>query len=162
MILYIVRHAWAGDPDDPKYPNDDLRPLTDKGRKRFRGVVKRLAKRGFAPAQVATSPLVRCEQTAKLVCKHVPGKPPLTVLEQLAPGARLEELLPWTRDQAASDVAWVGHAPDVGRLMAALIGAEGECVDFAKGAVAAIEFDDTIAPGRGTLLWFATAELLGR
>lgn len=161
MILYIVRHAWAGSPDDPRYPDDALRPLTDKGRKRFRRVARRLAKRGMAPARVATSPLVRCRETAEILVKCT-GKPPLTVLEQLAPGARLDELLPWTREHGAGDVAWVGHAPDVGRLAAALIGADGECIDLAKGAVAAIEFDDEIAAGRGTLRWLATAELLGK
>ena len=42
MLLYIVRHAFAGQHGDPSYPDDSLRPLTKKGRKQFRRVVKKL------------------------------------------------------------------------------------------------------------------------
>ncbi len=51
MLLYIVRHAYAGQHGDPRYPDDALRPVTKRGRKQFARVVKKLAKRGFAPAR---------------------------------------------------------------------------------------------------------------
>ena len=35
MLLYIVRHAYAGQHGDPHYPDDSLRPLTKRGRKQF-------------------------------------------------------------------------------------------------------------------------------
>ena len=35
MELFIIRHAWAAERDDAAFPDDSLRPLTDKGRKRF-------------------------------------------------------------------------------------------------------------------------------
>ncbi len=47
--LYIVRHAFAGQHGDPRYPDDALRPLTKRGTKQFRKVVKKLHRRGFAP-----------------------------------------------------------------------------------------------------------------
>ncbi len=34
MRLYIIRHAWAGDPG-PEWPDDAQRPLTDDGRAAF-------------------------------------------------------------------------------------------------------------------------------
>jgi phosphohistidine phosphatase len=161
MLLYIVRHAWAGQHGDPEYPDDSLRPLTKKGEKRFRRVAKRLAKRGVAPCRVATSPLVRCRQTADILMDQLDGQAELTVLNELSPGAQLDELLPWTRQQASSDVAWVGHAPDVNHLLAALVGSGSGHADMDKGAVAAIEFDGTLAAGAGTLRWLVTAEVLG-
>jgi phosphohistidine phosphatase len=161
MLLYIVRHAWAGQHGDPEYPDDSLRPLTKKGEKRFRRVAKRLVKRGFAPCYVATSPLVRCRQTADILMDHLNGIAQLTVLDELAPGARLEEVLPWTRQQPAGDVAWVGHAPDVNHFVAALIGGGSGHADMDKGAVAAIDFDGTLEVGAGTLRWLSTAEVLG-
>ena len=60
MLLYLVRHAYAGQHGDPRYRDDSLRPLTTKGRKRFRRVIKKLSQRGFGPTLVATSPFVRC------------------------------------------------------------------------------------------------------
>ena len=159
MILYIVRHAYAGQHGDPRYPDDSLRPLTKEGRKRFKRMAKRLAKRGFEPGIIATSPLVRCRQTADIIADVVPGDPEVVELSELAPGSRLDALISWTAQQAEQKVAWVGHAPDVDRLAGALLG--DAHVRFAKGAVAAIEFDAEVAAGRGTLIWFATPKLLG-
>ncbi|HEX5443696.1 MAG TPA: histidine phosphatase family protein [Pirellulales bacterium] len=159
MIVYVVRHAWAEDRDEAAYPDDDLRPLTAKGKKRFRRVVKRLVKRGFDPRRLATSPLVRCRQTADLIAEYAPQGPTPEELDDLKPGGRLEPLLAWTAECREGDVAWVGHAPEVEELTAALIGGEA-ALHFAKGAVAAVEFTGRVFAGQGLLLWLATAELL--
>jgi phosphohistidine phosphatase len=158
-LLYIVRHAWAEEQGE-SYPDDERRPLTKSGRKRFRKIIKRLAKRGFNPLHVATSPLVRCRQTAEIIAKHVDSGPQVTNLDALAPGSSLEPLIAWTRLQSEGDGAWVGHSPDVGRLTASLIGEPHTAICFAKGAVAAIEFDHEIAAGKGQLRWLVTAEIL--
>lgn len=161
MLLYIVRHAWAGQHGDPAYPDDSLRPLTKKGEKRFRRVAKRLVKRGLSPCHVATSPLVRCRQTADVLMHYVGGKAELAVLKELVPGARLEPLLPWLRQQQEGDIALVGHAPDVSHLLLAFIGGTSGHIDMEKGAVAAINFNGAVEPGTGTLEWLATADMLG-
>ncbi|HVU87725.1 MAG TPA: histidine phosphatase family protein [Pirellulales bacterium] len=159
MFIYIVRHAWAGQHGDPAYPDDSLRPLTDKGKKRFRRMVKKLVKREFLPTAVATSSLVRARQTADIICDVCPGSPALAVLADLSPGGRLEPLLQWTREQSG-DVAWVGHAPDVESLAADLMGASNGQIGCEKGAVAAVRFAGPIAAGAGELVWLATADLL--
>ncbi|HEX7376468.1 MAG TPA: phosphohistidine phosphatase SixA [Pirellulales bacterium] len=159
MKIYIVRHAWAEDQDETKYPDDDLRPLSRKGRKRFRRLARKLAKRGCDVARIATSPLVRCRQTADILADYLASEAVIVELDALRPGSRVEPLLEWTRQQQGQDVAWVGHAPDVGGLTAALIG-ESAAIEFDKGAVAAVEFSDPPAAGRGVLRWLAVAELL--
>jgi len=58
-------------------------------------------------------------------------------------------------------IAWVGHAPDVNRLAAAMIGDGESVLHFSKGSVAAIEFDDIPALGAGELRWLVTAKVLG-
>ena len=45
MILYIIRHAWAEEADEARWPDDGRRPLTKAGRKRFAQVVETLAER---------------------------------------------------------------------------------------------------------------------
>jgi phosphohistidine phosphatase len=158
MKLYIVRHGLAGEHGDPRYPDDRMRPLTEEGRKRFAAVAKHLADAGFAPQVVATSPLVRCRQTAEIVAERVRGKPKLIELEALEPGSRLEAL----NDQGKEEIAWVGHAPDVSDLTAALLSARGDAaIRFAKGAVVCIAFDGEVARGAGELQWLVTARVLG-
>lgn len=163
MLLYIIRHAWAVDRDDPAYPEDALRPLTEEGRERFGKLVKLLAERGFAPGLVATSPLVRCRQTAEIVSRQVRGRPAVVERDELAPGSDLGGLLAWTNGQPAGreEIAWVGHAPDVEYLAGDLIGASRGATRFAKGGVAAIQFDAPPTQGAGTLWWLVTAKLLG-
>lgn len=161
MKLFIVRHAWAGQHGDPRYPDDRLRPLTEDGKDRFAQVVKRLSDRGFKPRLIATSPLVRCRQTAEIVAAGVSGHPQIIERDELQPGSNLADLLAWTVEQEDQPVAWVGHAPDVGQLAAALIGNGTGAIRFAKGGACAIDFETEMAPGRGQLQWLATAKLLG-
>ena len=70
----------------------------------------------------------------------------------------LEEILLAIQEHGA--VAWVGHAPDVGRLTAALIG-QGGWIRLAKGGVAAICFYDAPEVGGGELRWLVTAKMVG-
>ncbi len=153
MLLYIVRHAYAGQHGDPRYADDAFRPLTTKGRKRFRRLVKKLARRDFAPTLVATSPLVRCRQTAEVICDRVSPPPELVELDSLKPESQLDALVAWTNEQGSEAVVWVGHAPDVDQLAAMLVGAQDGAIVFAKGAIAALEFDDQVAIGQGQLRW---------
>ena len=163
MDLYIIRHAWAGHYGDSEWPDDGLRPLTEEGKERFARVVQQLAGQGFAPEIVATSPLLRCRQTADLVAEGLPDRAEVVELDALLPGSDREALLEWTARQSPEhgQVAWVGHAPDVGRLAADLIAESGGWIRFAKGAAAAIRFHGTPAVGDGELRWLVTAKLLG-
>ena len=162
MDLYIVRHAWAGDRDDSRWRDDGMRPLTAEGKERFARVVKKLVGAGVTPTVIATSPLVRCRETAELLAAALDG-PKIVELDELRPGSNLEGLLRWTVRQAAKhpQIAWVGHAPDVSRLVAALIGDGGSLIHFAKGAVAAIRFDGEPTLAVGELQWLASAKMLG-
>jgi phosphohistidine phosphatase SixA len=163
MFLFIARHAWAGEHGDPRWPDDSLRELTAEGIERYTQVVKALADRGFEPGRIATSPYTRCRQTAEIIARYVAGKPKIDELEALEPGSEIEPLLEWSREHAANDgnVCWVGHSPDVDELAAELIGESAARIRFAKGAVAAISFDDGIDVGAGELNWLATAKSLG-
>jgi len=161
MHLYIIRHAWAYEHGDPRWPDDSQRPLEQEGAERFAQVVKLLAQRGFAPDVIATSPYVRCRQTAEIVAAHFAQSPQLVELDGLKPGSDFAELLEWTRRQRAESIAWVGHAPDVGWLAASLISEGDAVIRFAKGAIASIRIEGPLGIGCGELEWHATAKLLG-
>jgi phosphohistidine phosphatase len=157
--LYVVRHAVAEEGSDGVL--DSERRLTPKGRKRFARMVERLIGRGLEIDLIATSPLVRCRETAEILAAGLGGSPRVEVVAALAPGADWQSLVEWTVQQDAGRVAWVGHAPCVGRLVAVSIGDASAAVRMSKGAIAAIALDD--GPGQpGELDWLVTPELLGR
>jgi phosphohistidine phosphatase len=160
MLLYVIRHAYAYEHGDPRWPDDTKRPLAPEGAERFRRGMKALAKRGFEPRVIATSPHVRCRQTADILAEEVGAKPPVE-LPALAPGSDLDELIVWTSRQRAESIAWVGHSPDVEFLLSSLISEGDANVRFAKGAVAAIRIHGDLAPGSGELQWLATLKSLG-
>ena len=162
MNIYIVRHAWAGHYGDSQWPDDSLRPLTEEGKERFAQLVAKLVGRGMTPEFLATSPLVRCVETAKLLAAGIGGAE-VVELDELRSGGDVDGLMRWTVRQARTHqkIAWVGHAPDVNRLAAALIGDAEGVIHFAKGGVAAIRFDGLPILGGGELQWLVTAKVLG-
>jgi len=162
MFIYILRHAWAGDFGDPRWPDDSQRPLTAEGKTRFQHVANHLVATGFAPVAIATSPLVRCRQTAQILAESLAKPTEVQPVAALAPGSDLAALLDWTRRfEGQGDVAWVGHVPDVGNLSAALVGDGMASIRFAKGACSAIRFDGEVAPSAGDLHWHVTAKAIG-
>ncbi|MFM7034292.1 MAG: phosphohistidine phosphatase SixA [Planctomycetia bacterium] len=157
--LYVVRHAWAEDvgPDG----DDASRPLTKKGRKRFEKFIAHLGAAGMQVDRIATSPLVRTRETAAIMAEVFGIETQVDVLEALAPGADWQALVEWTIHQDAARVAWVGHAPCVGRLVALTIGDGSAAIRMQKGAVASICLED--GPGHpGELEWLATAGMVER
>lgn len=156
--LYVVRHATA---EDAVAGNDDhSRRLTRKGRRRFARLVRRLAAAGMEIDLVATSPLVRARETADILAAEL-GTPAVEVVDALAPGSDWQALVEWTVQRDAARVAWVGHAPCVGRLVALSIGDGSAAVRMQKGAIAAIALDD--GPGQaGELEWLVSPDVLRR
>jgi phosphohistidine phosphatase len=155
--LYVVRHAWAEDagPDG----DDFARPLTKKGRRRFERFVAHLRDGGMQLDLVATSPLVRARETAEIMAEVFGIAARVEVVDALAPASNWHALVEWTIQQDAASVAWVGHAPCVGRLIALTIGDGSASVRMQKGAVASIRLDD--GPGHpGELEWLATAGMV--
>ena len=155
--LYILRHAWAE--ELAAGIDDHSRRLTKKGRKRFQKCVRRLCDAGMALDLVATSPLVRTRETAEILAAELPNSPPIIVVDALAPGGDWQSLVEWTINQDAARVAWVGHAPSVGRLVGLTIGDGRAAIRMQKGAVASIRLDDGLGQP-GELEWLATADML--
>ena len=127
--LVIVRHAEAasGEPDE-------LRALTPEGREAARALGQRLARDGFRPDAVLTSPLLRARETAQELARPVDLEPEPD--ERLAPGATPEGVRAAIQERGETVVV-VGHQPDCSRIAAALTG--GAEPAFPPGAMLAIE-----------------------
>jgi phosphohistidine phosphatase len=151
--LLLVRHAVAAE-RGPNYPDDRKRPLTSEGVTRFKRVVDGLKDLDVKLELVLTSPLVRAHHTAELLVSGIGGKPRLEVLDALAPGGRLAQVLEAIakHSKRAKHLALVGHEPDLGELAARLLRSRGT-IEFKKGAVCCIELDGAMPTGPGTLRW---------
>ena len=87
MLLHLLRHADAGDPNAWQGP-DAIRPLSAKGRRQSKRLGDHLAAIGFATDAIVTSPKVRAEQTADLVGERLDAS--VTVDDRLGGGFDLE------------------------------------------------------------------------
>ena len=162
MLLLLVRHAHAGDRDPERWPDDTLRPLTDKGRKTQAKVAKTLRDLGHRPELVLTSPWLRAAQTAEILQQGLalPAPPiPCPALADDPDPAALQEAVGPRGDKAV--VALVGHSPWMEELAALLLtgATHGLRLDLPKSGVLALE-SDRIAPGKGTLRFFLRPKML--
>ena len=154
MILYLVRHADAGDPS--AWSGDDAdRPLTPLGHRQAITLGESLKARGVTVGSIVTSPLVRAWETAaELRDVLLPDGPEPEHCPLLAPEVgKRRKLCRFLEGVGAESVVAVGHAPDIGDLAAWLIGADGGAIEMEKGAAVAIEFDEEPGKGDGQLLW---------
>ncbi|MGZ6126468.1 MAG: phosphohistidine phosphatase SixA [Myxococcales bacterium] len=141
--VYLVRHGIAVDPL-PGQP-DESRPLTAKGRRRFRRAARAFARLGEEVGELFTSPLVRAVQTAEILARAL-EQDEVSVLEELRSGAPVPDLIAALRSRIADGggVALVGHDPQMSQLVVALARlaqAEAAQVEFGKGAVVRIDVD---------------------
>ena len=107
---------------------------------------------------IVTSPLVRTRETAEIMV-DVLQTPRLEIHDSLAPGSNWKEIAEWTAEENVAKVAWVGHAPCVGRLVAKAIGDGNASIRMQKGAIASICLDSGLSQP-GELQWLVTAQVI--
>ena len=163
LDVYLIRHA-AAEERGPAWPDDDLRPLSAEGRAGMGKAARGLVRLGVTFNVILTSPLVRARQTADVVAEAFDARPPIVVVDALAPGGGDADLLvELTKHSHRRGIALVGHEPDLGELAARLVGSR-RALAFKKGAVCRIGMEsltESIPPARpGTLRWFLTPAIL--
>jgi phosphohistidine phosphatase len=158
MRLLIIRHAIAVPSGTPGIADDD-RPLTPRGRARFRAAARGLAGIAHRPDVLLTSPLPRARATAEIAARAFGGIAP-AVEPALAHGSVSDVLAALARQPAQGTIALVGHEPGVSSLLARLIGsADGEALAFKKGGAALVDLPGgVLSPGR--LVWFIKPRIL--
>jgi phosphohistidine phosphatase len=158
MRLVMIRHAVAvprGTPDMP----DDERPLTPRGRKRFREAARGLAALTKRPDALLSSPLPRARQTADIAARAW-GKVKVAEIPALA-GGTFEDLAVALAPFGPKDsVAIVGHEPDLSEVLARLLGTPmADRLTFRKGGVALVEVPGPLQEG-GNLVWYLSPRVL--
>ncbi|MDP1858434.1 MAG: phosphohistidine phosphatase SixA [Gemmatimonadaceae bacterium] len=159
MQLLIIRHAIAEEREDfaKKGEGDDDRPLTSFGKRRMQRNTQGLRRIASHIEVLAASPLVRAQQTARIVAEEYRIRDIQTV-DELRPDRRSRELITWlSKQDADATIAVVGHEPHLGTLITWCVsGVERPGLTLKKGGVALIEFEGKPGPGKGALGWLLT------
>jgi phosphohistidine phosphatase len=140
MRVFIIRHAIAAD----RAPGvvDDERRLTKRGKKRFRGAARGLARLYPPPSALVSSPLVRARQTARIAARAW-DRLKVRRDDALAGGSVEDVLTLLARFPASDAVALVGHEPQLSELLAHLVGSNDAArLAFKKGGVAVVDLPE--------------------
>src|SRR5690349_5284480 len=110
MQLYVVRHGIAVDSSEGM--PDEWRPLTDKGRRRFRKTARAFGKLDRPLDLILTSPLLRAVQTAEILAIET-GQDEVGIVAELDPKFGVEAVRSAVASRAGDveSVAIVGHEP---------------------------------------------------
>ncbi len=152
MHLYIIRHAKAavGDSHTP----DAMRPLTPRGREKFRRAAQGLRRMTPRIELMLFSPLLRSRQTAEILATALESDSDRPIQMEkadfLAPPGRLDALLSRLAEVKGltGNVAIVGHEPMLSTWIGKIcFDQPGRC-EMKKGGMAIIELS---AGGHGRL-----------
>ena len=159
MTLLLIRHA-AAVPRGTAGGRDRDRPLTRRGRERFRAAARGLVRIVDRPDVLLTSPLTRARATAEIAA---------SAFRHLAP--RIEPALAQESAEAVvaalrkhpreATIAIVGHEPALSRLLARFLGVTkgDERLAFKKGGAALIDLPKG-PTAAGRLRWFVKPAIL--
>jgi len=156
MYIYLLRHAEA----ETGALKDELRALTGKGRRQVQKVGQFCLKHRIAPDVILTSPLVRAEETARIVAEKL-GLANLVYVEPflktgMVPAAAFSGLGKY-RDKV--NVLLVGHEPDFSRLVSVLIGASSHSIHVRKATLLKVQ-TPSLEPGAGAIEFLLPVKFL--
>ncbi len=135
----MIRHAIAVERSPEMV--DGERPLTDRGRRRFKQVVRGLRTLDLRLDRILSSPWRRAAETADLALPLLRAGGSASVCPHLCTSPRAE-LLSAVAEAAVPRVAVIGHEPWLGELIALLTTGEprhGETIPLKKGGIAVLE-----------------------
>jgi phosphohistidine phosphatase len=160
--LYFVRHGLAGVSHPSR--DDAKRPLTRAGLRRTRAVAERLLQTGLHLDALLSSPLVRAQQTADILCTEGLAQG-VDTFPALAPGGDVDVFVRWLRKwqrRGRRRLGLVGHMPDLGAWAEAFVFGEarGRLV-LKKAGVLGLQLPASGSPlGRSTLFLLVQPRLL--
>lgn len=163
MDLYILRHGIAADKDDPRYPNDEDRPLTEEGHRKTLQVARRLKHLGLTFDFILSSPLARARQTAEITASVLGCKSKLKFSSLLSPEGSQAALIRQLKSHKPTPKRplLVGHEPYLSELIATLLAGKARLpLELKKGGLCKLH-TEALSYGRcATLQFLAPPKLI--
>ncbi|CAD6874924.1 SixA phosphatase family protein [Methylomonas fluvii] len=160
MLITFLRHATA-EVGGVSTPDAD-RALIDKGEKQVKRVAAFCLANGLIPGSIYCSPLLRAQQTARILNQRLPGSPaPQTVnwlaIDTSSPNIITE--LSKLAEQGLEDVWLVGHEPDFSTTISRLLGVAPENIVIKKASLTRLDADFS-DQASAKLLWSIPCALM--
>lgn len=159
MELILIRHGLAEDRVEfaKKNLDDQLRPLTLKGRKRLQKICVRLQDFIGELDLIVSSPLTRARQTAEIVAQ-IYFETKVVEAPELVPQGPPQAFLKWLRVQGkhSQRIVVVGHEPQLSNFISYLLaGKTDSFIDLKKGGVVCLRMESfaQAQPESAELLW---------
>jgi phosphohistidine phosphatase len=161
MDVYILRHGIAE--DNASSGKDSDRALTEEGRSKLRQVLKLLAGAQVRVDTIVSSPYLRARQTAEIAKEVLGYEKELAFSDALVPEGDPQDVWHEIRTvyKSSESILLASHQPLVGRCTGYLLGVPELAVDFKKGAVVRIDFEQFSVKPRGMLRWMVVPKLAG-
>lgn len=160
MLITFLRHATAEEPG--LSTSDAERSLVEKGEKQVKRVARFCLVNKLIPQSIFCSPLVRAQQTARLLYQELPGCPLPRTADWLSLHTTTTDiLLELSRlaEQAHSDVWLVGHEPSFSATISRLITTAPDYIEVKKASITRIEAH-LAKPVSAKLLWSVPCSLM--
>lgn len=157
MDLIILRHGEAGTQIPPP-GKDEERVLTDAGKKEVEDIAKSIRALKLKIGPIATSPVTRSMETAKIVAKTLNKTKDIEAWDELKPeGERSVFYDRLSKMKEDSSILIVGHEPYIGNLIGDLIAGKSSCrIAIKKGGMARISISTLNPKPIGKLKWLLT------
>ncbi len=159
MRLYLIRHAIAEEREDFRKinSNDELRPLTEKGAKKFLRYCRKMESHLDPIDFVVSSPYIRATETADILIKSL-GLESYAEAPELVPQSPPIAFAKWLRNHARTykEVAAIGHEPFLSLFASYLLtGHELPILSFKKGGMACLDIGSfsEMGPRSAHLSW---------
>lgn len=145
-----MRHGEAASAEQ-----DERRPLTPAGRAAIERVAWRAATAGFRPQAVYHSGVLRAQQTAEILGRHLGASDSVRARDGLHPNDAVPPVAEWLRGLASADhtLVLVGHLPFLDRLASVLLVGDPDVqvLDFQPGAL--VKLTPSLGGGRFGVSW---------
>jgi len=161
--LYMLRHAIAEERDAARYPDDALRPLTDRGAEKMREIAAGMKAMGLDFTVILSSPFLRARQTAEIVVREFKVHDRLALSVHLEPGGDRASLIREVESasKSAPSILLVGHEPSLSALISTLLaGHDAADITLKKGGLCSLSLDFMPGSLHATLEWLLTPRQL--
>ncbi|MBZ0200522.1 MAG: histidine phosphatase family protein, partial [Ignavibacteriaceae bacterium] len=139
--------------------NDMQRELTPEGKEKFKKAVDGWKILIHHVDHIVSSPYIRTKQTAEILAKGLKFNKDILFDDKLKSGGSTEDLIMIANSLAGNEIIFVGHEPDCSDHLSNLVSSSGFFVDYKKGMIAKVSFNNRVRAGKGTLEFLIPASI---